>query len=284
MLDQKTIFAIIDNAFHEDLGEGDHTSLATVPESALGKARLLVKDKGIIAGVELAKIVFTRLDPNLKINVLIDDGEPVKAGDIAFYVEGSSRSILSAERLVLNFMQRMSGIATKTFELSNLIKNTNASLLDTRKTTPGIRYIEKWAVRIGGGMNHRYALYDMVMIKDNHVDYAGGIKAAIERTNSYLKEKKKELKIEIEVRNFDELNEVLDIGQVDRIMLDNFSTENLKKALSIVNGRYETEASGGIDETTILSYAETGVDYISSGAITHSFKSLDMSLKAEFYQ
>lgn len=283
MLNNKIIYEIIDSAFQEDIGEGDHTSLATIPESAKGKAKLLVKDEGIIAGVELAEMIFNRLDPHLEIEVLIKDGTHVKKGDIVFYVLGSSRSIVSAERLVLNFMQRMSGIATKTFELSNIIQDTSCKLLDTRKTTPGIRYMEKWAVRIGGGMNHRYALYDMVMIKDNHVDYAGGIRQAIERTVEYLGINKKNLKIEIEVRNFEELNEVLEVGQVDRIMLDNFSPENLQKALAVIDGRFETEASGGIDENSILSYAKTGVDYISSGAITHSFKSLDMSLKAEYF-
>ncbi len=282
MLDEKTIFEIIDASFREDIGEGDHTSLATVPNTARGSAKLLVKDNGIIAGIELAEMIFKRLDPHLKMTSYIKDGDEVKVGDIAFHIKGSSRSILSAERLVLNFMQRMSGIATKTFQLSHLIKDTSTTLLDTRKTTPGIRYMEKWAVRIGGGMNHRYALYDMVMIKDNHVDYAGGIKAAIERTNKYLSEQKKNLKIEIEVRNFDELNQVLEVGMVDRIMLDNFSPGDILKAVALIDGKFETEASGGIDEDTILSYAKTGVDFISSGAITHSFKSLDMSLKAEF--
>jgi nicotinate-nucleotide pyrophosphorylase (carboxylating) len=280
---QAELLQIIDNAFTEDIGEGDHTSLATVPKEATGKARLLVKDSGILAGVELAEIIFKRLDPDLKLEILIQDGAVVRPGDIAFYVSGSSRSILSAERLVLNFMQRMSGIATKTNELARIIADLPTQLLDTRKTTPGIRLLEKWAVLIGGGNNHRFALYDMVMIKDNHVDYAGGIEKAIQRTKAYLSENNKALKIEIETRNLAEVKQVIAVGGVDRIMLDNFSPAEIKEALKIIDtSKYETEASGGINHETILAYAETGVDFISSGALTHSYQSLDLSLKAEF--
>ncbi len=273
---------IIENAFREDIGEGDHSTLSCVPETGIGTARLLVKDNGIIAGVELAEKIFKKYDPNLEIEVFIKDGEPVKYGDIAFIVKGSSRSILSTERLVLNFMQRMSGIATQTSEIVKLIEGTSVKLLDTRKTTPGIRYMEKWAVRIGGGHNHRFALYDMIMLKDNHVDYAGGIRPAIEKANKYLAETGKSLKIEIEVRNEDELKQVLEVGNVDRIMLDNFSPERIVEALKTIPDTYEVEASGGITIDTIRGYAETGVDYISVGALTHSFESLDMSLKAVY--
>lgn len=282
-LDQEAILKIVDNALLEDLGDGDHTSLSTVPEYAQGKARLLVKDNGILAGVELAKTIFHRVDPNLEIEVLIEDGSNVEKGQIAFYVTGSSRSILSSERLVLNFMQRMSGIATKTNHLAKIIAHLPTKLLDTRKTTPGIRIMEKWAVNIGGGNNHRFALYDMIMIKDNHVDYAGGIAKAIERTNAYLVAKGKSLKIEIETRNIAEVRQVLAAGQVDRIMLDNFTPDQIREALAIIDrNKYETEASGGINEDSILAYAKTGVDFISSGALTHSYQSLDLSLKAEF--
>ena len=281
---RKSILEIIDFAIKEDIGEGDHTSLATIPADAKGKAKLLVKDSGIIAGVELAEIIFKRIDPALKISIDIKDGQKVELGQIVFHVEGSSRSILSSERLVLNFMQRMSGIATKTNHLASIISHLQTQLLDTRKTTPCIRIMEKWAVKIGGGNNHRFALYDMIMIKDNHVDYAGGIKQAIERTNTYLKEKNKNLKIEIEVRNFEELNQVLEVGNVNRIMLDNFTPDQIKEALKLIDrSKFETEASGKISENNILEYAETGVDFISSGAITHSYKSLDLSLKAEFF-
>jgi len=273
---------IIESALLEDIGDGDHSSLACVPENAKGKATLFVKDNGILAGVDLAVRIFRKYDPQLQIDVRIIDGTPVKKGDIAFTVEGSSRSILATERLVLNFMQRMSGIATQTNKIVSLLEGTNTRLLDTRKTTPCIRYMEKWAVRIGGGENHRFALYDMIMLKDNHIDYAGGIKPAIERTQAYLKESGKNLKVEIEVRDFDELNQVLEIGGVDRIMLDNFSVEQLVEALKLIPSHYETEASGGITIETIRDYAETGVDFISVGALTHSFKSLDLSLKAEF--
>ncbi len=273
---------IIESALLEDIGDGDHSSLACVPEDANVKATLLVKDDGILAGVDLAVRIFKKYDPSLTIDVQIIDGTPVKKGDIAFTIFGSSRSILATERLVLNFMQRMSGIATQTNKIVSLLEGTNTRLLDTRKTTPCIRYMEKWAVRIGGGENHRFALYDMIMLKDNHIDYAGGIKPAIERTQAYLKESGKNLKVEIEVRDFEELNQVLEIGGVDRIMLDNFSVEQLEQALKLIPSHYETEASGGITIETIRDYAETGVDFISVGALTHSFKSLDLSLKAEF--
>lgn len=276
------IEAIIKNALQEDLGDGDHSSLACIPADAMGVAKLLVKDTGILAGVELAQMICKEVDPDLQFETLIADGQAVKPGDIAFYLRGKARSILAAERLLLNFMQRMSGIATLTHDLVALLEGTTTKLLDTRKTTPGIRYMEKWAVRIGGGHNHRFALYDMIMLKDNHIDFAGGIAAAIQRTQAYLKEKNKDLKVEIEVRNMDELEQVLAVGQVDRIMLDNFTPEQLKFAVARINGAYETEASGGITKDTLRMYAETGVDFISVGALTHSYKSLDLSLKATF--
>lgn len=276
------IYEIIDNALREDIGDGDHSSLACVPENAVGKATLFVKDDGILAGVELAEMIFKRYDPSMEIEIFIPDGTAVKKGDIAFQVKGSSRSILATERLVLNFMQRMSGIATQTNQIVRLLDGLNTQLLDTRKTTPGIRYMEKWAVRIGGGKNHRFALYDMIMLKDNHLDYAGGIKPAIERTNAYLKSTGKDLKIEVEVRNEAELDEVLEIGNVNRIMLDNFTPDQIKAVLPCIPKIYEVEASGGITMETIRSFAETGVDFISVGALTHSFKSLDLSLKADF--
>lgn len=273
---------IIQNALREDIGEGDHSALACIPAEAVGEAKLLVKDSGIIAGVELAEMICNEVDPTLTFETFIKDGTRVKHGDIAFVVRGSARSILGAERLLLNFMQRMSGIASLTNEYVQLIDGTSARLLDTRKTTPGIRYMEKWAVRIGGGHNHRFALYDMIMLKDNHIDFAGGIREAIERTESYLSNLGKSLKVEIEVRDLNELQQVLDTGKVDRIMLDNFTPALLREALKMIDGRFETEASGGITKETIRSFAETGVDYISVGALTHSFKSLDMSLKASF--
>lgn len=273
---------IIKNALHEDIGDGDHSSLSCVPENAIGIAKLIVKGEGIIAGVELAERIFKTYDENLDIEVFIKDGCQVKFGDIAFEVKGSSRSILATERLVLNFMQRMSGIATATSKMAIIVAGTNVKLLDTRKTTPGIRYMEKWAVRIGGGYNHRFALYDMIMLKDNHIDYAGGIKPAIEKANAYLKSTNKKLKIEVEVRNESELKEVLEVGGVDRIMLDNFTPERIKNVINTIPKSIETEASGGITIDTIRSFAETGVNYISVGALTHSFKSMDMSLKAKF--
>jgi nicotinate-nucleotide pyrophosphorylase (carboxylating) len=273
---------IIDFALREDIQDGDHSSLSTIPENATGHAKLLVKDEGIVAGVELAEKIFHRFDERLKVTTHIKDGTQISHGDIVLEVEGSSRSILSTERLVLNFMQRMSGIATQTNQVVKLLEGCDVKLLDTRKTTPCIRLMEKWAVKIGGGHNHRFGLYDMIMIKDNHIDYAGGIKEAIERANNYLKETGKLLKIEIEVRNEEELEQVLNVGNVDRIMLDNFSPERIKKVLQKIPTTYETEASGGITPQNIRAYGETGVDFISSGALTHSYKSLDLSLKAKF--
>ncbi len=277
MLDQ-----IIKNALLEDIGEGDHSSLACVPENAQGVAKLIIKDDGILAGIEVAKRTFELYDPNLEMEIYLHDGTPVKKGDIAFTVSGSSRSILATERLVLNAMQRMSGIATQTHTIVKSIEAYPTQLLDTRKTTPGIRFLEKWAVRIGGGHNHRFALYDMIMLKDNHVDYAGGIVPAIEATAAYLKNTGKQLKVEIEVRNEEELDQVLAVGKVDRIMLDNFTPERIKNVLPRIPKTYEVEASGGITMETIKDFAATGVDFISVGALTHSFKSLDMSLKATF--
>lgn len=276
------IDSIIENALKEDIGDGDHSSLACVSKDAQGVAKLIVKDNGIIAGVELAEKIFRHFDPDLEMNIFIRDGQSVQKGDIAFEVKGSSISILSTERLVLNFMQRMSGIATQTNRIVKLIEGTKVQLLDTRKTTPGIREMEKWAVRIGGGHNHRFGLYDMIMLKDNHIDYAGGITSAIDRTKDYLKTKGKNLKIEIEVRNEDELKEVLKHGGIDRIMLDNFTPKKIVEVLPTIPDQYEIEASGGITLETIRAYAETGVDFISVGALTHSFESLDMSLKAVF--
>lgn len=273
---------IIQFSLKEDLGDGDHSALSCVPENAMGKAKLLVKDKGILAGVELAEQIFHYYDPTLIVKPFIMDGERIEVSDIAFEVEGKSRSILATERLVLNFMQRMSAIATETNKIVKIIEGTPAKLLDTRKTTPGIRALEKWAVRIGGGHNHRMGLYDMIMIKDNHIDYAGGVEAAIRSANAYRKEKNLSIKIEIEVRDENELDQVLKAGNVDRIMLDNFTPFTIKKVLSKIPSSIETEASGGISEDNIREYAETGVNFISSGAITHSIKSLDLSLKADF--
>lgn len=279
-MDKQVIDQFIKNAIAEDLGDGDHTSLSTIPADAQGKAKLLIKDNGIIAGVELALEIFRQVDASLLTEVFIQDGAKVSYGDVAFTVSGNSQAILLAERLVLNCMQRMSGIATKTHDIVQLLTGYQTRLLDTRKTTPGLRYLEKWAVRIGGGVNHRIGLYDMILIKDNHVDYAGGIAKAIQAANLYLKEKDKKLQIEIEVRNISELNEVMQTGGVDRILLDNFSFADLKTAVSIINKVYITEASGGITEENVTEYAACGVDYISMGALTHSVKSLDMSLKA----
>jgi nicotinate-nucleotide pyrophosphorylase (carboxylating) len=273
---------IIDRALQEDIGEGDHSTLSCVPENAKGKAELIIKEDGVLAGVELALMIFHRFDPALEVQVFLKDGQQVRKGEVAFIVTGSSRSILSTERLVLNFMQRMSGIATQTNKIVKLIEGTSTKLLDTRKTTPGIRYMEKWAVRIGGGYNHRFALYDMIMLKDNHIDYAGGIGPAIDRANDYLFKNELDLKIEIEVRDKSELLEVLEKGNVDRIMLDNFTPDEIREVLQLIPEKYETEASGGITLETIRSYAETGIQFISVGALTHSVKSLDMSLKAKF--
>lgn len=271
---------LIDLAFAEDIGDGDHTTLCCIPEDAMGKSHLLIKEDGILAGVEVAKKVFDRFDNTMKVEVLIGDGAEVKKGDIAMVVTGKVRSLLQTERLMLNIMQRMSGIATMTHKYVEKLKGTKTHVLDTRKTTPGMRMLEKQAVKIGGGMNHRIGLFDMILLKDNHVDFAGGITNAIDRCHAYLKEKNLDLKIELEVRNFDELNQVLTHGGVNCIMLDNFSVADTKKAVELIGGRYETESSGGITFDTIRDYAECGVDFISVGALTHSVKGLDMSFKA----
>ena len=271
---------LIELAFAEDIGDGDHTTLCCIPEDAMGKSHLLIKEDGILAGVEMAKKVFAKFDPTMQVEVLINDGAHVKVGDIAMVVTGKVRSLLQTERLMLNIMQRMSGIATMTNKYVELLKGTKTRVLDTRKTTPGLRMLEKQAVKIGGGTNHRIGLFDMILLKDNHIDFAGGIANAIDRCHNYLKEKNLDLKIEIEVRNFDELQQVLDKGGVNRIMLDNFSVADTKKAVDIIAGRYETESSGGITFDTIRAYAEQGVDFISVGALTHSVKGLDMSFKA----
>lgn len=271
---------IIKNAIREDVGDGDHTSLSCIPKNAEGKAKLLVKDEGIIAGIEFAKQVFAYVDPTLKVETLIEDGSEVKYGDIAFYVEGSSQSILVAERLVLNAMQRMSAIATKTKLFVDLLKGTKTQILDTRKTTPGIRALEKWAVKIGGGVNHRFALYDMVMIKDNHIDFAGGITKAINKTQTYLKENNKDLKIIVEARSLAEIEKILQSDGIYRILIDNFNYEDTRKAVALIGDQCLTESSGGINEKTAREYAQCGVDYISSGALTHSVYNLDLSLKA----
>lgn len=270
----------VKQALAEDMGDGDHTSLACIPPSAKGKAHLLVKENGVLAGVDLALQIFDQVDRSLKVKVLITDGKAIKTGDIVLTVEGKAQSILLAERLVLNCMQRMSGIATHTNKLVQLCKGTTTKVIDTRKTTPNIRGLEKWAVLLGGGANHRIGLYDMILIKDNHIDYAGGIQQAIEAANKYLKKKNKKLKIEIEARNLNEVKQILAIGKVHRIMLDNFSIADIKKAVKLINGKYQTEGSGGITERSIRSYAQCGVDFISVGALTHSIKSLDLSLKA----
>lgn len=272
---------LLDLAFAEDIGDGDHTTLCCIPADEMGKQHLLVKEEGILAGVEIAKKVFHKFDPELKMTVFINDGAHVKPGDVAFVVEGRVRSLLQTERLMLNIMQRMSGIATMTAKYMNRLKGLKTKVLDTRKTTPGMRMLEKEAVRIGGGMNHRIGLFDMILLKDNHVDFAGGIANAINKANEYIKANHKDgMKIEIEVRNFDELDEALATGHVDRIMLDNFTPENTKKAVDIVAGRCELESSGGITFDTLRDYGECGVDYISVGALTHSVKGLDMSFKA----
>ena len=271
---------LIELAFAEDIGDGDHTTLCSIPADAVGRANLIIKESGILAGVEVGVDVFHKLDPKLIVDVFIKDGAKVKPGDIVFTVEGKVQSILQAERIVLNIMQRMSGIATTTNKYVSLIEGTNAKVLDTRKTTPGMRMLEKQAVKIGGGVNHRIGLFDMILLKDNHVDFAGGIEKAIVGAKAYLKENNKQLKIEIEVRNNIELNEVLQLGGIDRVMLDNFTPKETAEAVEMVNGRVELESSGGITIDTIRDYAETGVDYISVGALTHSVKGLDMSLIA----
>lgn len=271
---------LIDLAFAEDIGDGDHTTLCCIPETAMGKSHLLIKEDGILAGVEVAKRVFARFDPEMKVEVLIGDGAHVRKGDIAMVVSGKVRSLLQTERLMLNIMQRMSGIATMTNKYVERLKGTNTHVLDTRKTTPGLRMLEKQAVKIGGGMNHRIGLFDMILLKDNHIDFAGGIANAINRCHEYLRVKGLDLKIEIEVRNFDELRQAMECGGINRIMLDNFSVADTRKAVELVAGRFETESSGGITFDTIRDYAECGVDFISVGALTHSVKGLDMSFKA----
>ena len=277
---QSDLLWFIQNSFSEDVGSGDHTSLACIPEKAQGKAKLLIKDTGVLAGAELAGMIFHAFDASLEFNLLIRDGERIKPGDVAFTVAGPARSILTSERLVLNCMQRMSGIATLTRQYVDALNGLKTRVLDTRKTTPLCRTIEKWAVKIGGGQNHRYGLFDMILIKDNHVDYAGGIAKAIEAAQEYLAKQQLKLAVEIEVRNLAELEQVLQTGHINRIMLDNFTPALLREAVGLIGGRYETEASGGITLNTIRSYAETGVDFISAGALTHSFQSMDMSLKA----
>ncbi|MBT0812469.1 carboxylating nicotinate-nucleotide diphosphorylase [Litoribacter ruber] len=279
-LTQDNLQKFIKSALLEDVGTGDHSTLATLPENVQGAAQLLIKEEGIIAGLDLAKMIFEHYDPHLQVELLLKDGDKVKAGDIGLKVSGSAASILTTERLVLNCMQRMSAIATKTYKLNQLIKHTRTKLLDTRKTTPNFRMLEKWAVAIGGGQNHRFALYDMIMLKDNHVDFAGGIAAAIKATQEYLKANKLKLKIEVETRNLDEVKQVLKTGGVDVIMLDNMDCPTMKEAVRLIGGKYKTEASGGITEETLKDVAECGVDFISVGALTHHVKSLDISLKA----
>ena len=277
---EQLIDELIDLAFAEDIGDGDHTTLCCIPDTAMGKSRLLIKEPGILAGVEIARKIFHRFDPDLKMTVYIEDGTAVKPGDVAFVVEGRVQSLLQTERLMLNVMQRMSGIATMTHRYVKKLEGLHTRILDTRKTTPGMRMLEKEAVKIGGGVNHRIGLFDMILLKDNHVDFAGGIENAISRCHDYLKAKGKDLKIEIEVRNLDELKEVMRVGGVERIMLDNFSRELRKEGVKIVGGKYEIESSGGITFDTIRDYAESGVDFVSVGALTHSVKGLDMSFKA----
>lgn len=281
VLDRSFLLPFIQSALKEDIGDGDHTSLATIPADKNGNARLLIKEEGMLAGVEVALEVFKAVDPELKVSIHLQDGALVKPGDIAFNVSGSARSILAAERLVLNTMQRMSGIATQTHRVVKFLEGTKTKVLDTRKTTPGIRYLEKMAVKIGGGVNHRFGLYDMILIKDNHVDYAGGIVAAIQSARKYLAEQQLQIPVEIEVRSLEELQAVIEYGQIDRILLDNFDFERLQAAIRLVDGKYITEASGGITLDNVRKYAECGVDFVSMGALTHSVKSLDMSLKAQ---
>ncbi len=276
----KEIDLIITNAIREDVGGGDHSSLACIPEDATGTAKLLVKDEGIIAGIEFARQVFEYVDPGLEMEIKIFDGSPIKYGDVCFYISGLSQSILKSERLVLNAMQRMSAIATKTHQYVKLLEGTQTEILDTRKTTPGIRALEKWAVKIGGGKNHRFALYDMIMLKDNHIDFCGGVTKAIEKTQQYLQHNHLDLKIIVEARNFSEIEEILKIGGISRILLDNFNFEDTRRAVEMIGGKYKTESSGGITLETARRYAECGVDFISSGALTHSVSNMDLSLKA----
>ena len=279
MIDNPLIDAVIDIAFKEDIGDGDHTTLSCIPHELEGRARLLVKQDGILCGVELAKKIFAKFDPTLKMTQYLHDGDAIKKGDVAFIVEGKTISILQTERLVLNFMQRLSGIATQTHEYVKLLEGTGTKILDTRKTTPGLRLLEKYAVKVGGGENHRIGLYDMILIKDNHIDYAGGVTAAITKTKEYLKAKGRNLKIEVEARTLDEIKEILNFD-VDRILIDNFTPEETKTAVALINGKCKTESSGGITKESIRAYAEAGVDYISVGALTHHISSLDLSLKA----
>ena len=276
----KELELIIENGIREDIGEGDHSSLACIPESAKGQAKLLVKEPGVIAGVEFAKMIFNKVDPGLQVETFLTDGDRVSVGDIVFFVTGSSRSILMSERLVLNSMQRMSAIATKTRKFADVLKGTQTKILDTRKTSPGIRAIEKWAVKIGGGLNHRFALYDMIMLKDNHIDFAGGIDRAIEKTKAYLKANDLDLKIIVEARDLEEIGEILKHDGIYRILIDNFSYEDTAKAVQMIGDQCETESSGGITLQTARKYAECGVNYISSGALTHSVYNMDLSLKA----
>ena len=271
---------LIDLAFAEDIGDGDHTTLCCIPETAMGKSKLLIKEAGVLAGIRIAKEVFHRFDPEMQVEVLLDDGAHVVPGDVAMVVTGRVRSLLQTERLMLNIMQRMSGIATMTARYVKRLEGTGTRVLDTRKTTPGMRMLEKEAVKIGGGMNHRIGLFDMILLKDNHVDFAGGIDAALDRCHAYLREKGLDLKIEIETRDLVEINQVLAHGGVDRVMFDNFSVEDTRRAVALIAGRFETESSGGITYDTIRDYAECGVDFISVGALTHSVKGLDMSFKA----
>jgi nicotinate-nucleotide pyrophosphorylase (carboxylating) len=278
-IDDQELTNFITNALYEDVRDGDHTSLACVPKNAIGKAKLLIKDDGILAGVELAKKIFHQVDPSFEITVFIEDGTPVKYGEIAFEVRGKSQAILKAERLVLNAMQRMSGIATLSRQFVNAVEGLDVQILDTRKTTPLLRFLEKWAVRIGGATNYRTGLYDRIMIKDNHIDFCGTITQAVIQMQAYLKEQNLDLEITLEVRDMNELQEALAVGQINRIMLDNFDTDTMRKAVALIDGRFEVEASGGITLETVRAYAETGVDFVSVGALTHSFKSMDLSLK-----
>ncbi len=280
MIKKEEVLPLINLAFEEDIKDGDHSSLSCIPNNKIGKAQLIVKDQGIIAGIELAEWIFESIDPTLFMEINVKDGDKVKKGDIAFSVKGCSISILTAERLVLNCMQRMSAIATKTRDYVELVKGTKTTILDTRKTTPGIRILEKWAVKIGGGDNHRFGLYDMIMLKDNHIDYAGGITKAIDKAKKYLKEKNLNLKIEVEARDLNEVKEIMTTKGVHRIMLDNFTPKDTIEAVKLINGKFETESSGGITSSTIRTYAECGVDFISVGALTHSIYNMDLSLKA----
>lgn len=280
MIRKEEVLPLINLAFEEDIKDGDHSSLSCIPNNKMGKAQLIVKDQGIIAGIELAEWIFESIDPTLFMEINVKDGDKVKKGDIAFSVKGCSISILTAERLVLNCMQRMSAIATKTRDYVELVKGTKTTILDTRKTTPGIRILEKWAVKIGGGDNHRFGLYDMIMLKDNHIDYAGGITKAIDKAKKYLKEKNLNLKIEVEARDLNEVKEIMTTKGVHRIMLDNFTPKDTIEAVKLINGKFETESSGGITSSTIRTYAECGVDFISVGALTHSIYNMDLSLKA----